>query len=327
MMDVRLVSRTSRRAVVRRSTSGAATRSSYRPHRSSRATAPPKSPRVVDEPQPQSLPLVIGSSRQTRPPVSPMAPRTSKRPVARTEVSGTKTTLSSMARTPRPAAPKNSACQSACWATRDAAGSARPPPTPMDELISAMAEPRRSLGSSSRMMPMPSGMAPMAKPCSALPTSIVVMSTVKPQISEPRTMNARLVSNIRRLPYRSPRRPMMGVATAPVSSVAVITQVALLGAVARRVGRSLMTGTSIVCMTATTMPAKARTGTTAPLPVRRAPSGASRAAAVGSGRGCAAVGAGSPARCSVVCGIGAASGRDKWMPLERFCRGGHSNTR
>lgn len=57
---------------------------------------------------------------------------------------------------------------------------------------------------------------------------------------------------------------MIGVATAPASSVEVITQVALLGAVPSSSGRSLMTGTSRVCITATTMPAKASTGTIAP---------------------------------------------------------------
>ena len=63
-----------------------------------------------------------------------------------------------------------------------------------------MAEPSRSRGSSSRMMPMPSGMAPMAKPWSARPTIMVSRSLVKPQISEPTTMTARLASSIRRLP-------------------------------------------------------------------------------------------------------------------------------
>lgn len=57
---------------------------------------------------------------------------------------------------------------------------------------------------------------------------------------------------------------MIGVATAPDRRVEVRTQVALLGSVLSSCGRSLMTGTSRVCITATTMPAKASTGTTAP---------------------------------------------------------------
>lgn len=266
MIEVRLVSSTSRRAVVRRSTSGAAIRSSITPHSSRMASAPANSPRVVPEVQPQSEPLVIGSSRQTRPAERPSAPRRSKLPSARVSDSGTKSTVSSIETTPRPAAPKNSACQSACWATREAAGRASPPPTPMDELISAMAEPSFSRGSSSRMMPMPSGMAPIAKPWSARPTIMISKLSVNPQISEPTTMTARLASSIRRLPLRSPSLPMIGVDIAPARSVAVRTQVAFDGAVPSRVGRSLMTGTSSVCMTATTMPAKARTGTMPPRP-------------------------------------------------------------
>ncbi|CAM5505457.1 hypothetical protein SMICM304S_02807 [Streptomyces microflavus] len=57
---------------------------------------------------------------------------------------------------------------------------------------------------------------------------------------------------------------MIGVETAPASRVAVMTQVALAGSVLSRTGRSLMTGTSRVCMTATVIPAKARTGTMGP---------------------------------------------------------------
>lgn len=54
---------------------------------------------------------------------------------------------------------------------------------------------------------------------------------------------------------------MTGVATALDSRVAVITQAALDVVVSSSRGRSAMTGTSSVCMTATTMPLKARTGT------------------------------------------------------------------
>lgn len=264
MIEARLVSSTSRRAVVRRSTSGAGVRSSNRPHSTSVATDAASSPRVGAEVQPQSLPLVTGSRRRTRPSESPRAPTTSKVPGARSGGSGTSAYVSAIASSPSPAEPRNSACQSACWATSAAAGSARPPPTPIDELIRAIAEPSFSRGSSSRMMPMPSGMAPMANPWSARPVIITTRSSVDAQISEPTTITARERSSIRRLPYRSPSRPMIGVETAPASRVAVITQVALAGSVLSRTGRSLMTGTSRVCMTATVMPAKARTGTMGP---------------------------------------------------------------
>ena len=107
------------------------------------------------------------------------------------------------------------ACQSACWATSAAAGSARPPPTPMEELIRAIAEPSFSRGSMSRIRPMPSGIAPIAKPWSVRPTIIDERSLVDALIRAPTTITARLTSSMRRLPYRSPSRPMIGVATAP----------------------------------------------------------------------------------------------------------------
>ncbi|SCG09241.1 hypothetical protein GA0115255_125142 [Streptomyces sp. Ncost-T6T-2b] len=108
--------------------------------------------------------------------------------------------VSAIASRPSPADPRNRACQSACWATSAATGSASPPPTPMDELISAIAEPSFSRGSSSRMMPMPSGIAPMAKPWSARPVIITIRSSVEAQISEPITITASEASSIRRLP-------------------------------------------------------------------------------------------------------------------------------
>ncbi|GAB2764553.1 hypothetical protein GCM10027072_74040 [Streptomyces bullii] len=43
-------------------------------------------------------------------------------------------------------------------------GIAMLPPTPMEEFITAIAEPARSRGSRSRIRPMPSGTAPMEKP-------------------------------------------------------------------------------------------------------------------------------------------------------------------
>lgn len=92
---------------------------------------------------------------------------------------------------------------------------------------------------------------------------ITSRSLVNALTSAPTTITARLTTSIRRLPKRSPSRPMMGVATAPDSRVEVRTQVASAGAVSSSRGRSLTTGTSRVCITATTMPAKARTGTTA----------------------------------------------------------------
>ncbi len=106
MIEARLVSSTSRRTVVRRSTSGAATRSSIRPHRSSTTTAAANRPSVVGDDQPQSLPLLIGRRKRIRPADRPSAPGRSKEPLARSGDSGTTSRVRAMERAPRPAAPK-----------------------------------------------------------------------------------------------------------------------------------------------------------------------------------------------------------------------------
>ena len=68
---------------------------------------------------------------------------------------------------------------------------------------------------------------------------------------------------IRRLPNKSARRPLTGVATAAASRVAVITQDALEAVVSRSRGSSPMRGMTRVCISAAVMPAKARTTTIA----------------------------------------------------------------
>ncbi|SCD94222.1 hypothetical protein GA0115252_12504 [Streptomyces sp. DfronAA-171] len=257
MTEARFASSTSRRALVRRSTSGAAARSSYQPQPSSTSTPSPKSPSTRAEPHPQSAPFVTGSSRHTSPRLRPSAPGRSKRPGARTDASGTSATTSASETTPSPAASRNSACQPACCATIAASGSASPPPTPIDELMSAMAPPSRSRGSTSRMIPMPSGIAPIARPWRVRPASIGTSESVSAHTTEPTIIAPSETKSIRRFPYRSPSRPSTGVDTAPARSVEVMIHVAFAGEVSRRSGRSLMTGTSRVCMTATAIPAKA----------------------------------------------------------------------
>src|SRR5690606_28726667 len=63
---------------------------------------------------------------------------------------------------------------------------------------------------------------------------------------------------------RSPRRPVTGIDTAPASSVTVTTQEALDALVPSMRGISPTNGTTSVCMSAATIPAAARTPTTAP---------------------------------------------------------------
>ena len=105
MIEARLVNRTAGRAVVRRSTSGAVLRSSITPQSTSTTADAANRPSVVAEDQPQSLPLVMGSRNSTSPADRPSAPSRSKEPFARIGDSGTTRRVSTMERTPRPAAP------------------------------------------------------------------------------------------------------------------------------------------------------------------------------------------------------------------------------
>jgi hypothetical protein len=62
-------------------------------------------PSVVADVQPQSLPLVMGRRKRTRPADRPSAPRRSKVPSARTLDSGTARRVRTMETAPSPAAP------------------------------------------------------------------------------------------------------------------------------------------------------------------------------------------------------------------------------
>ncbi len=257
-----MVINTGGRALVRRSTRGPGVRSSHQPQAASRAAVAASRPVVVALPQPQSAPLEMARSRQTSAAERPSAPTRSKRPPERTEDSGTSASTRTSANAPRPAAVQNRTCQSNCSASRAAAGRPSAPPTPREALISAVAEPSRSAGSSSRMMLMPSGMTPEANPWRARPTIIGDRLSLSAHTTEPATRSARLISSIRRLPYMSPRRPMVGVATAAASRVAVIAQAVSAAGAPRRLGNCGTSGITTVCMSDTTMPEKASTATT-----------------------------------------------------------------
>lgn len=153
-------------------------------------------------------------------------------------------------------------CQSTRSASRAAAGRPSAPPTPSDALITAVAEPSRSGGSSSRMMLMPSGMTPAAMPCRTRPTTMGPRLSLSAPTTEPTTSSARLIRSIRRLPYMSPRRPTVGVATEAASSVAVIAHAVSAAEAFSSRGSCGIRGMTIVCMSATVMPAKASTTTT-----------------------------------------------------------------
>ncbi len=96
------------------------------------------------------------------------------------------------------------------------------------------------------------------------PRPAIIGSTeeVSAQITEPSSSGAQQASSIRRLPKRSPRRPLIGTNTAAESRVAVITQEAFEGEVSRIFGSSPISGVTRVCMIAATVPVRARVATT-----------------------------------------------------------------
>jgi hypothetical protein len=183
----------------------------------------------------------------------------------RTADSGTSATTSTAATAPNTADTQNSTCQSVCSASSAAAGRPSAPPTPSEALINAVAPLSRSAGSSSRMMLIPSAITPAASPCIARPITIGVSALLSAQTTEPATSTARLTSSILRLPYMSPSRPTTGVATAPASSVAVIAQAVSDAGALSSSGSFGTSGMTSVCMSETTTPANASTGTTTPV--------------------------------------------------------------
>jgi hypothetical protein len=104
---------------------------------------------------------------------------------------------------------------------------------------------------------MPSGTIPMPSPWSPRPATIGTTEDDSAHTTEPRTSGAVQARMRRFLPYMSPRRPATGVAMAAVSSVTVMTHVVLEPDAPSRVGRSPISGTTSVCMSAATMPASA----------------------------------------------------------------------
>lgn len=107
----------------------------------------------------------------------------------------------------------------------------------------------------------PRGITPAAKPCKVRPTTSGTTDALSAPMADPTTSRARPTRSILRLPYMSPRRPIMGTATAPASNVAVITQAVFDADVFSSVGSWGISGMTKVCMSATTTPAHDRTAT------------------------------------------------------------------
>ncbi|MGY3682506.1 hypothetical protein ACVWXU_006129 [Streptomyces sp. TE33382] len=166
-----------------------------------------------------------------------------------------------MSMTPMTPETQNMVCQSKFSMTSAAAGRPTAAPMPSVELISATADSTRSGGSSSRRMLMPRGTTASAAPWRARPVISTPMCELTAHSTEPRTSTPSEATSTRRLPYMSPTRPSTGVNTAPVSSVTVTSQLAAAGVAPVSSGMCGSSGTTMVCMIATTTPQKARTPT------------------------------------------------------------------
>ncbi|CAM5654903.1 hypothetical protein SALBM135S_00760 [Streptomyces alboniger] len=156
------------------------------------------------------------------------------------------------------AEPQNSTRQSAYCATAAAIGRPMAPPMPMEALTSAMEPLSLSAGTTSRSSAMPSGTMPMPMPCRPRPTIIGTTEEESAQTTEPMISGTTQTSIMRRLPTRSPRRPVTGTQTPATSRVTAMTHAALEDEVSRYRGSSAMSGVTSVCMIAATVPASAR---------------------------------------------------------------------
>ena len=194
----------------------------------------------------------------------PTAPTKSKPPVAIAGVAGTRRQISTPMSTLSTAQPQNSTRQLVFWVTAAEIGRPSAPPMPRVALMSAIDEPSFCGGTSSRSALIPSGTMPIPSPCRPRPITMGASDVASAQVIEPITSGTEQKSSIRRLPSRSPSRPVTGVATAPTNSVMVTTHDAFDAVVSRMRGRSPMSGTTKVCMSAATMPATASTVTMPP---------------------------------------------------------------
>ena len=137
---------------------------------------------------------------------------------------------------------------------------------PSVALIKAIADDTFSFGSSSRMIEMPTGISADENPCSARPTiSRTKLPALSAATSEPTAISRMQTIIISRLPYMSASRATTGVATAEVSSVAVISQEASSEEIASSSAKLGSRATTRVCCSETVVPARQSTPMTAPV--------------------------------------------------------------
>jgi hypothetical protein len=129
-----------------------------------------------------------------------------------------------------------------------------------------IAAPTRSVGSAARSTLMPKGITGAPKPCKARPTISGTGELVSAAMTEPTVSSTAQAMRTRLAPNMSPRRPNIGVATAPVSRVAVIAHDALADVVFSRAGSCGTSGMTSVCIIETLMPAAANAAISRPPP-------------------------------------------------------------
>jgi len=183
--------RTGRRAATRRSTTGDGCRSTHQPQAGNATAASANNERVRADAQPQSAPLETASNSEIRPTARPDAPTRSRVPSGLAAGSARiRTAIIAMIARPSTAEPQNIHCQEPYCASAAAAGSPSAPPTPSEELMRLIDGPRRTAGSTSRMVAIPIGITPIPTPCRARPMSIGHSEVDSAHRTEPTTMIA-----------------------------------------------------------------------------------------------------------------------------------------
>jgi hypothetical protein len=173
--------------------------------------------------------------------------------------SGTKKVNSRPEPRPRSAAHQNNACQLKCSAMTADSGRPNAPPTPSEALTIPIAPPTRSAGNEARSTLMPSGITGAPNPCNARPMTSGIRELVSAATTDPTVSSTAQATSTRLAPNMSPSLPNIGVATAPVSSVAVTAHEALADEVPRMSGSCGTSGMTSVCIKETLMPARAST--------------------------------------------------------------------
>ena len=125
-----------------------------------------------------------------------------------------------------------------------------PPPIPSREETRPIAPGTRSLGNSSRMIEKASGKMPPPAPWMTRPRIISHSEEAIAEISVPNASISSTIISRRSLPYMSPSRPMIGVATEALSRYAVSTQPTALSDVWRELWISGRAGTTSDCRSA-----------------------------------------------------------------------------